>query len=80
MVIPSGKGAVSASIILYKAKENGTAPIGIICREADPLTVECAITLDIPLIDRLEKDPIDSIKNDRTVEILGDEGAVLLES
>ena len=79
LIIPMGKGAVNAPIGLYKAQKQGNAPIGIICRKADPLTVECAMTVDIPIMDSLEKDPIVTIKTGDHVKILGEEGVVIIE-
>lgn len=78
-VMPGGKGAVGASIIIYNAKKRDNAPIGIICKKADPLTVECAMTIDIPLMDSLEKDPITHIKNGDHVVISGEGGFVRLK-
>jgi len=76
LVIPSGKGAVNAAIGIYKAQKQGNAPIGIICRKADPITVECAMTVNIPLMDCFDKDPIEVINTGNQLEILGEEGVV----
>jgi predicted aconitase with swiveling domain len=78
LVVPTGKGAVNAAIVLYKAQKKGNAPIGILCRKADPVTVECAITVDIPMIDSFDRDPVTEIKTGNKLKILGEEGIVIV--
>ena len=67
------------AIGVYRAHKQGNAPIGIICRKADPITVECAMTINIPLVDSFDKDPIEKIKTGNQVRILGEEGVVIIE-
>jgi hypothetical protein len=78
LVIPAGTGAVNAAIGVYRAYKKGNAPIGIICRKADPITVECAMTINIPLMDSFDKDPIEMVKTGNHIKILGDEGVVII--
>ena len=79
LVIPSAKGAVTAAISMYHARKLGNAPIGILCRKADPLTVECAMTVNIPIMDSFDKDPIEAIKTGDYVRMRGEEGVVLVD-
>jgi hypothetical protein len=79
LVIPMGKGAVNAPIGLYKAQKLGNAPAAIICRKADPLTVECALTVDIPIMDSFDRDPIETIKTGNRVRMKSDEGVIAIE-
>jgi predicted aconitase with swiveling domain len=79
LVIPAGKGAVNAAIGIYKAQRAGNAPIAIICRKADPITAECAMTVDIALMDSFDKDPIETIKTGDYVKIFGEKGMVIVE-
>jgi len=78
LVIPAGTGAVNAAIGVYRAHKQGNAPIGVICRKADPITVECAMTINIPLMDSLDRDPVEAIKTGDYVKILGEEGIVII--
>jgi len=78
LVIPFGKGAVNAPIGIYKAQKMGNAPIGIICRKADPLTVECAMTVNIPIMDSFDKDPITEIRTGDHITMLTEKGVVLI--
>lgn len=79
LVIPFGKGAVNAPISIYKAQKMGNAPAGIICRKADPLTMECAMIGNIPIMDSFDKDPIDEIKTGDHIKMLTQEGVVLID-
>jgi len=76
LVIPGAKGAVTAAIALFHAKKTGNAPIGILCRKADPITVECAMVIDIPVMDSFDKEVVDIIKTGDYVRILGAKGIV----
>jgi uncharacterized protein len=78
LVIPSGKGAVNASIGIYRAHQKGNSPAGIICRKGDPITVECAMTADIPILDSFDRDPIDAIRSGDYLKILGEAGIVMI--
>ena len=79
LVIPTGTGAVNAAIGVYRAYKKGNAPIGIICRKADPITVECAMTINIPLMDSFDKDPIETIRTGDHLRILGEGGVVVIQ-
>ena len=79
LVIPTGTGAVNAAIGVYRAYIKGNAPIGIICRKADPITVECAMTINIPLMDSFDKDPIETIRTGDHLRILGEGGVVVIQ-
>ncbi len=79
LVIPAAKGAVNASLMLYKAKKMDNAPLAILCRSVDPITVECAMTVDIPLMDSFDKDPIKTIKTGDYIRVLGEKGIVVVE-
>jgi predicted aconitase with swiveling domain len=79
LVFPIGTGAVNAAIGVYRAHKQGNAPIGIICRKADPITVECAMTINISLMDSFDKDPIENIKTGSQVRVLSEEGTVIVE-
>ena len=78
LVMPTGKGAVNAAIVIFRAQKKGNAPIGILCRKADPVTVECAITVDIPMLDSFDRDPVTTIKTGDKLKILGEKGIVVV--
>lgn len=50
LVFQTGRGGTIAPFILYHAAKNGVAPCAILCDHADMLTLECALTVDIPIV------------------------------
>ena len=73
LVCPTGKGGTIAPFIAYRAWQKGNAPAGILCRKAEPLLCEAAITINIPILDSFDQDPIASIKTGQTLTINSDE-------
>jgi uncharacterized protein len=76
LVIPAAKGAVTAAITVYHAKKLGNAPAAILCHKADPITVECAMVADIPIMDSFSRDITDGIKTGDHVEVCGEKGLI----
>jgi len=73
LVFPKGKGSTVGSYTMYRLKKNGVAPLGIINRECETVVAVGAIISEIPMVDKLDKDPIKNIKNGQIVEIKGNE-------
>ena len=80
LVFPVGKGSTSGSYQLYTLVHFGKAPKGIINRRADSVVAIGAIIGDIPMMDRLEQDPLEIIKTGDLVEIDADQGIVKVMS
>ncbi|NJD76099.1 MAG: DUF126 domain-containing protein [Candidatus Methanoperedens sp.] len=62
LVFPGGKGSTVGSYVIYQLKKNGAAPSAIINIKAEPIVAVGAIISDIPLVDRVENDPLRTIK------------------
>lgn len=71
LVCPTGKGGTIAPFIAYQAKQAGKAPAAILCDTADPILVESALVIGIPLLDRVTPSPVKSIRTGQTVRIAG---------
>jgi predicted aconitase with swiveling domain len=65
-VIGSTTGAIS---LYYKCKESHHGPAGIICQKVHDIDISGAIAGEIPAVDGLDKDPIETIKTGDWVEI-----------
>ena len=78
LVFPGGKGSTVGSYVIYQLKKNGVAPVAIINKSSEPIVAVGAIISGIPMVDRLEKDPTDAIKDGDTVLVDGDSGTVEL--
>ena len=62
LVFPGGKGSTVGSYAIYQLKKNGAAPSAMINLKAEPIVAVGAIISNIPLVDRVEKNPILTIK------------------
>jgi predicted aconitase with swiveling domain len=62
LVFPGGKGSTVGSYAIYQLKKNGAAPVAMINVKAEPIVAVGAIISDIPLVDNVEKNPIEIIK------------------
>ena len=62
LVFPGGKGSTVGSYAIYQLKKNGAAPIAMINIKAEPIVAVGAIISDIPLVDNVEKNPVEIIK------------------
>ena len=56
-----------------------TAPKGIINLRAEPVVTVGAIFADIPMVDRLDGNPMELIKSGDTVELDADRGVVKIK-
>lgn len=62
LVFPGGKGSTVGSYVIYQLKKNGVSPGAMINIKAEPIVAVGAIISDIPLVDRIEKDPVKTIR------------------
>jgi predicted aconitase with swiveling domain len=68
-IFTTGHGSSAGPYQAYSCKEAGNAPAALICVEAEPVIALSAITADIPMVDRLEKNPLDVIENGDYVKV-----------
>lgn len=71
VVCPGGKGGTVDPYVAYEAKRRGTAPLAILCQEADPILALSAIIMDIPMIDGFEVSLLDHIHTGNLIKIEG---------
>ena len=76
LVFPVGQGSTSAGFQLLETVRCKIAPKGIINLRADPVLTAGAIISNIPLVDRLDGNPIELIKTGDYVELDADQGIV----
>jgi hypothetical protein len=76
LIFPGGKGSTVGSYVIYQLKKNGVAPVAMINKRAEPIVATGAIISDIPMVDKLDQDPIESIKDGQTVTVDGTSGTV----
>lgn len=78
LVFPKGKGSTVGSYILYQLKKNGHAPAGIVNVETEAIIATGCILAEIPLVDKLEANPIGVIKTGDHVIVDGRKGVVVV--
>ena len=78
LVYPTGKGSTGGSYALYGMVRNNIAPKGIINLKADPITAIGAIIGNIPMIDKVDRDPTEVIGTGDYVELDADQGIAVI--
>lgn len=78
LVFPKGKGSTVGSYVLYQLRKNGHAPAAIVNRETEAIIATGCILGEIPLVDRLEADPLEVIRTGDRVLVDGREGRVVV--
>lgn len=76
LVFPGGKGSTVGSYAIYQLKKNNAAPCAMINIKAEPIVAAGAIISEIPLVDRLEKNPLSIIKTGDKVLVDAINGSV----
>jgi len=76
LVFPTGKGSTGSSNRIYDMADRKTAPIAFIQVNAEPITTIGAIMANIPVVDKLDQDPIEIIETGDYVEVDANNGIV----
>jgi len=75
-IFATGKGSTAGTRIAYLAKRQGNTPIGMICTEAEPVIAMVAISNDIPMVHKLNKNPTEVIKTGDYIKMDAGAGTV----
>lgn len=76
LVFPKGKGSTVGSYVIYQLRKNGKAPAAIINAETETIIATGCILAEVPLVDRLEADPLKAIRTGDWVAVDGRLGTV----
>src|SRR5512143_1060132 len=76
LVFPTGKGGIFSTNIMMDAATAGSVPKAIINVMAHPVWVAMAIVINIPLVDRLNKNPCEVIETGDWVKVDAQRGIV----
>jgi hypothetical protein len=79
LLFPCGKGSTVGSYVIYQLSKNNVAPVAMINLDSEPIVAVGAIISDIPLVDRLEKDPYMILKDGDMVKVDGTHGSIEIE-
>lgn len=72
LVFPHGKGSTAGSYVIYQLARNGTAPSAIVVRQAEPIVAVGALMAGIPMVHRLDADPIKAIRTGDLITVDGE--------
>lgn len=76
LVFPTGKGGTIAPFIIYEAQKNGKAPSAILCDQVEPITAECAMTINIPMMDSFPAELKKLIKTNDILKVDAEKGKI----
>lgn len=82
LVFPYGKGSATGGMFVLEAAKQDNVPAAVINLETDPITAtgfimaEILYNKEIPVIDRLEQNPIELIKTGDRVKVDANKGIV----
>jgi predicted aconitase with swiveling domain len=76
LVFPTGKGSTGGSYLIFESVENGVGPCAMVNRAVEQVTAIGCIIAEIPMMDRVEPDPIDFIKDGDLLEVDADAGTI----
>jgi len=79
LIFTTGKGSTVGSYVIYQLKKKGVAPAAIINEVSETIIAVGAIISGLPLIDKLEINPISSIKTESNVLVNCFEGFIEVE-
>ena len=75
-IFRGGKGSTVGPSVAYQAKQLGHAPKGMICVEVEPVMAMVAIMNDIPMVHKLDRNPLEVIKTGDYIRMDATEGIV----
>ena len=79
LVFPSGKASSVVQIDgLFKLASHNVAPKALIVKDVETVLVVSAFLVKIPLVDRLEKDPLEIIHTGDFVKVNAEKGIVTI--
>ncbi len=82
LVFPYGKGSTTGAIVFLEAVRCGNAPAAIVNVETEPILASGALMSKIfcrktiPIVDRLDRNPVEVIRTNDCVRVDGDVGLV----
>jgi predicted aconitase with swiveling domain len=62
--------------VIYGLRKYGVAPAAIVNIETEPIIIAGCVLAGIPLVDRLDRSPVEVISSGDWVEVAGDHGTV----
>jgi hypothetical protein len=79
LVFPSGKASSVVQIDgLFKLASHNNAPKAMIVKDVETVLVVSAFLVKVPLVDRLERDPFETIQTGDFIKVNAEKGIVII--
>ena len=79
LVLQSGKGSSVVQVDgFYQLAVKKTLPVAIVVRETEPVLVSSAVVVGEPMVDRMEADPFEIIRDGDWVRVDGEAQEILV--
>lgn len=78
LVFPYGKGSTGGSFVIYQLVKNGVGPCAIVNVSTENIIAVGSIMAGLPVVDKLESDPLVSIKSGDFVVVDAIRGTVTI--
>jgi len=79
LVFPSGKASSVVQIDgLFKLASHNVAPKALIVRNVETVLIVSAFLVRVPLVDRLERDPFETIQTGDFIKVNAEKGIVMI--
>ena len=75
-VFPTGKGSTVGSYVIYRMSKLGTAPAALVNSETEAIIATGCVISGIPLVDKLDRDPVEAFRSGDLLRVSADEGVV----
>ena len=75
-VFPTGKGSTVGSYVIYRLKKLGKAPVALVNVETEAIIATGCVISGIPLVDKLDPDPLVTLRDGMLLRVRADEGIV----
>lgn len=79
LVHTTAKGGVATAWALLDMRERGTAPLGLLFQQSNPIMVQGAALAGVAIMDRLEPDPLAVIETGDYLRVDPARGTVIVE-
>ena len=75
-VFPTGKGSTVGSYVIYRMSKLGTAPAALVNVETEAIIATGCVISGVPLVDKLDRDPLELLRDGQWVKVHADEGEI----
>ena len=76
LIFPTGKGSTGGSFVIYSIVRSGNGPCAMVNVESEAIIALGAIMAGIPMLDRLDRNPLSAVRTGDRVRVNSSEGTL----